>query len=65
MKRTLGDLIIDSANDIFELKRLEREKNLKEFKEYCPVCGSRLQPGERFCCDNCELIFYDERGEGC
>jgi len=65
MKRTLGDLIINSAINIFEFKRLKREENCEEFKkEYCPVCGKAMLAGEKFCSnDSCELIFFDERGE--
>jgi len=31
--RTLGDIIINSAINLFELKRLEREKDCREFEE--------------------------------
>jgi len=55
--QSLGDLIISSATDIIELKDFEQS-------EVCPVCGCKIQPGEKFCSDRCELIFYDERGEG-
>ena len=54
--RTLGDILLENARKIVELKQFEET-------EFCPVCGSRLQAGKKFCCDNCELIFYDERGE--
>ena len=54
--KTLGDILLENAKNVIELKQFEET-------ELCPVCGSRLQPGEKFCCDNCELIFYDERGE--
>jgi len=55
--QSLGDLIASSATDIFELKEFEKT-------EVCPVCGAKLQPGEKFCSDNCRDAFYDERGEG-
>jgi len=54
--RTLGDMILENAKEVSELKQFEET-------EICPVCGTRLFPGERFCCENCELIYYDERGE--
>ena len=62
---TLGDLIVSSVTDIFELKDFERKEECQDFEqsEVCPVCGAKLQPGEKFDCENCELIFYDERGK--
>jgi len=64
--QSLGDLIVSSATDIFELRDFERKEDCQDFEqsEICPVCGSRLLPGEKFCSDRCELIFYDDRGEG-
>jgi len=55
--RTLGDMLLENAKKVVELKQFEQS-------EICPVCGSRLLPGEKFCSDRCELIFYDDRGEG-
>ena len=64
--QTLGDLIISSATDVIELKDFERKEECQDFEqsEVCPVCGAKLQPGEKFCSDNCPDAFYDERGEG-
>jgi len=64
--QSLGDLIVSSATDIFELKQFERKEDCQDFEksEICPVCSAKLQPGERFCSDNCRDSFYDERGEG-
>jgi len=53
---TLGDILIENARKIIELKQFKQT-------ECCPVCGARLQSGEKFCSSRCELIFYDERGE--
>jgi len=55
--RTLGDMLLENAKEVIELKEFERS-------EICPVCSAKLQPGERFCSDNCRDSFYDERGEG-
>ena len=39
-----------------------KEGELKEDIErtFCPYCGNELEPGQKFCCEQCEYWFYDE-----
>jgi len=50
--RTLGDILLENAKKVVELMQFEET-------EICPVCGAKLQPEERFCCDRFKEAIED------